>query len=178
MNALKFSFSCEKQNMKLCDFLGLFFILKAPCARLLAEKLTESGSKTFLQILTNIKGDRIGIGSRPLQDWINHTDPEVGKATREKASKFINSLPKYMEDHPDLSQDEAMKRLVLHEVSCQMSMKTFVPITNADTRCSFEESLLVSAVSAVSSESEPSDLESDSDSDDGFVVIGQKEQDQ
>lgn len=160
--------------MKLHELFCLLFNLTPPCARLLASKLTEAGSNNVMEMLRNLKGDRIGVGSLPVQDWINHTDPEVGRATREKASRLISMLPEYMVKHPGLSQEEAMKRLVHREVSCQRSMRTFVTLTNADTDSTFEESFLVSAVSAVSSDSEPSDLESDSD--DGFVVLGQEEE--
>lgn len=167
-------------NMKLHVLLSLIFGLLHKCACLLAEKLRESGSQTLLEMMTNISGDRFGPGSRPVQEWLNLTDTQVGKNTRKKASKFITSLPKYMEDRPGLSQEEAMKSLLYQEVSCQKSMKTFVTLTNPDTHMCCDGSLLVPAVSAVSSDSELSDLESDSDagSDNGFVVLGQDEEEQ
>ena len=166
--------------MQLHVFLSLLFGLSHKCACLLAKKLRESGSQTLLEMMINIKGDRFGPGARPVQDWINHTDTQVGKATKKKASELISLLPKYMEDRPGLSQEEAMKSLLYQEVSCQKSMKTFVTLTNPDTHMCCDGSLLVPAVSAVSSDSELSDLESDSDagSDNGFVVLGQDEEEQ
>ncbi len=162
--------------MQLHVFLSLLFGLSHKCACLLAKKLRESGSQTLLEMMINIKGDRFGPGARPVQDWINHTDTQVGKATKKKASELISLLPKYMEDRPGVSQEVAMKMLLHQEVSCQMSTRTFVTITNGDAHMCCDGGLLVSAASAVSSESEPSDLDPDSDSDDGFVVIEQKNQ--
>lgn len=150
------------------------FELTCPSAKLLERRLKEASSRTWLHMLRNLKGNSIGVDSRFVQEWLNDTDKQVGKKTRQTASILLNSLPEYMRQHPGLSEEQAMRRIVRNKIEFLKQEKTFVSVVKPDVD---DEGCVLVSSSGDDSNSDSGD-DSDSDSGDGFVVIGQEEQEE